>query len=314
MFRRARAGARVNSGAKACEHVARFGFANRRGVALLAAAFAAGLALACGGGADEQPEAAGEAPAAAAPAMEVANAGMITGKVNFQGTAPQAKRIDMSEEPTCADKHAQGAFTEEVVANPNGTLRHVFVYVKQGLPDQAFPVPAEGVTIDQNGCLYQPHVLGLQANQNLIIKNSDGLLHNINAKPTENRGFNISQPTTMESKRSFRTPEVMIPVECDVHGWMKAYIGVLSHPYFAVSGGDGSFTIKNLPPGDYVLEAWHERYGTQTMNVTVGPQETKDVQFTYNAGMAENAVVPLGRPLELHDHAGGHTAHGGAGS
>jgi uncharacterized protein (DUF2141 family) len=156
--------------------------------------------------------------------------------------------------------------------------------------------------LDQTGCEYVPHVLGVQTNQPITIRNSDGLLHNINASPSANRGFNMSQPTNMEGSRSFATQEVMIPVRCDVHGWMEAYIGVVDHPYFAVSGEDGSFTIENLPPGDYVVEAWHETLGTQTMNVTVGPNETGTADFAYEAAMAANAVVPLGEPLVLQMH------------
>jgi len=115
----------------------------------------------------------------------------------------------------------------------------------------------------------------------------------------------------MESTRSFPQPEVMIPVKCDVHGWMEAYIAVLPHPYFAVTGADGSFTIANLPAGPYVIETWHERYGTQTQNVTVAAQQTAQLSFTYNAAAAANAVVPLGEPIDLHDHATErHSAHG----
>ena len=261
--------------------------------------------LACGGDEAGDGEAASEAPAAeAGPAVQVANAATVRGQVQFQGTAPAGEPIDMSEEPTCAEKHTGGPVAETVVANQNGTLRNVFVYVKEGLPAQPHPAPAATVEIDQQGCVYRPHVLGVQTGQKLLIKNSDGLLHNINAKPSANRGFNISQPRNMESTRTFTTKEVMIPVECDVHGWMKAYIGVLDHPYFAVTGEDGSFSIGNLPPGTYVLEAWHEKYGTQTMSVTVGPDESKDANFTYNASMASGAVVPLGRPIDLHDHSG----------
>ena len=287
-------------------------------------AFGTGLAallalvpLGCGGGdgGGDEKGAAPEAPAAeSAPAVAVANPATIRGQVQFQGTPAQQAAIDMSEEPTCAAKHPGGAKTEAVVVNGNGTLRNVFVYVKQGLPaGQRHPAPSTPVTIDQQGCVYHPHVLGIQTGQQLTVKNSDGLLHNINAKPSTNRGFNISQPRDMESTRTFSAQEVMIPVECDVHGWMKAYIGVVDHPYFAVTGDDGTFEIANLPPGSYVLEAWHEQYGPQTINVTVGPNETKEAaNFTYDASAAQTAVVPLGRPIDLHDHGG--AAHAPAAS
>ena len=138
------------------------------------------------------------------------------------------------------------------------------------------------------------------AGQDITIKNSDGLLHNINATPAEQRGFNTSQPVAMETTRSFGTVEVMVPLRCDVHGWMNAYVGVLDHPYHSVSNGSGAFDLSTLPPGDYVIEAWHERYGTQTQNVTVSTGETAEVTFTFRASMAQNAVVPLGTPIDFH--------------
>lgn len=274
---------------------------------LRVAALAALVAAGCGGEqAQEQPAAEGVG-AAQAPVVDPATAAAVTGNVAFQGAAPEPRRIDMSEEPVCAEKHPQGPFTESVVVNANGTLKNVFVHVKEGLGALSFPAPQQPVTLDQNGCIYHPHVFGIQASQSLVIKNSDGILHNINARPSVNRGFNISQPTTMESTRTFAMPEVMVPVKCDVHGWMEAYVGVLPHPYFAVTGDDGSFTIPNLPPGQYVIEAWHERYGTQTQTVTVAARETGQISFTYSESMAAGAVVPLGEPIDLHDHAtGGH--------
>jgi hypothetical protein len=126
-------------------------------------------------------------------------------------------------------------------------------------------------------------VLGILVGQKLAIKNSDGILHNIKAKGTKNRPFNISQPTTMTSERTFTAPEVVVPLECNVHGWMHAWLGVLSHPFFAVSGTDGSFTIKGLPAGTYVIEAWHEKYGPQTATVTVTGSETKTADFNFAA-------------------------------
>jgi plastocyanin len=173
---------------------------------------------------------------------------------------------------------------ETVVVNPNGTLANVFVYVKSGLPANAkYPAPSTPVEIDQDGCQYRPHVLGVMAGQTLAIKNSDGILHNIKAKAVKNRPFNISQPTNMTSSRKFTAPEVMVALECNVHGWMRAWLGVLPHPFHAVSGGDGSFTIKAVPPGTYTIEAWHEKYGAQTASVTVAGTETKTADFTFAA-------------------------------
>lgn len=275
----------------------------------------AGLLVAgCGAGGDSGGEAArGEGAGAGAPAaaaIDPTTVGTITGRIAFEGTPPAGSPIDMSEEPTCAAKHPSGARTEEVVVDPSGGLRNVFVYIKEGLAGGPYP-PAQGSPVlDQDGCVYHPHVIGLRVGQNLTIRNSDGLLHNINAKPTTNRTFNISQPTSMETTRSFPMAEVMIPVACDVHGWMQAYIGVVDHPYFAVSGEDGAFRIENVPPGTYTVETWHERYGTQTVQVTVTAQQMTDVQVTYNEQMAANAVVPLGQPVHLHGHSAG--THAGA--
>jgi len=156
--------------------------------------------------------------------------------------------------------------------------------VKAGLTASAkYETPKTGVLIDQDGCHYRPHVLGIMVGQPLEIKNSDGILHNIKAKGVKNRPFNISQPTTMTSTRTFSAPEVMVPLECNVHGWMQAYLGVLPHPFYAVTGADGSFTIKGLPPGTYTIEAWHEKYGTQTATVTVAGTESKTQDFTFAA-------------------------------
>jgi plastocyanin len=145
------------------------------------------------------------------------------------------------------------------------------------------PAVATPVVLDQDGCRYHPHVFGVMVGQPLSIKNSDGIAHNIKAKGVKNRPFNISQPTAMTTPRTFTAAEVMVPVECNVHGWMKAYVGVLPHSFFAVSGTNGTFSIKGLPPGTYTIEAWHERYGVQTATVTVAGTATKTQDFTFAA-------------------------------
>ena len=209
----------------------------------------------------------------------------INGKIKFTGTKPTNPRIDMSEEAACKAKYPAAPTAETVVVNPNGTLANVFVYVKSGLPaGQTYPVPATPVIIDQGGCRYHPHVLGIMVGQNLEIQNSDPVLHNIKAKAAKNRPFNVSQPSAgMKTMRTFAAPEVMVALECNVHGWMNAYLGVLPHPFFAVSGTDGSFSIKGLPPGTYTIEAWHEKYGTQTATVTVAGAGPKTQDFTFAA-------------------------------
>jgi hypothetical protein len=254
------------------------------------------LAMGCGGGGEEAQTEGGPAEEAGY-TVPADSAATINGTITFTGTPPANEAIDMSEEPTCAEAH-EAPTKETVVVGANGELANVFVYVKEGLPDVDWGTPSEGVTIDQHGCHYVPHVMGIQTGQPLIIKNSDGILHNINTQPTANQGFNISQPVAMETERSFSAAEVMIPVKCDVHGWMEAFIGVQDHPYMAVSGADGSFSLANLPPGTYTIEAWHELYGTQTQSVTVSAQQTADISFTFSAETA--TAVPLGEPLVLH--------------
>lgn len=263
---------------------------------------AAGLLWACGGDAGDAPaEGGSEAAQQVESPVDESTAGDVAGVVSFTGSVPEMAQINMSDEPTCAEKYDTPP-TEETVIVADGRLQNVFVYVREGLEGLTFPTPSESVTIDQDGCRYIPHVTGVQVGQEVDFENSDGLLHNINATPEANRGFNVSQPVDMTTSRTFSTAEVMVPLRCDVHGWMSAYIGVLSHPYFAVTGEDGSFDLSTLPPGDYVIEAWHERYGTRTANVTVVTGETAEITFEFDA--AETAWVPLGEPLDPHDHRG----------
>jgi len=226
------------------------------------------------------------APATPTHSDEMQAGATITGKIKFTGARPTNPRIDMSEEVACKNKYPAPPTAETVVVNANGTLANVFVYVKAGLPAGAtYPAPATPVLLDQNGCRYHPHVFGIQVGQPLNIKNSDPVLHNIKAKAVKNRPFNVSQPnvTTTPTVRTFAQPEVMVSLECNVHGWMNAFLGVLPHPFYSVTGADGSFSIKGLPPGTYTIEAWHEKYGTQTATVTVTGTETKTSDLTFAA-------------------------------
>lgn len=286
----------------------------------LAASWIVALA-ACGGGGNggAGEDTGGEAGAAAggdapAPAVDPATAATIRGVVTYEGVSPTMTEIDMSEEPVCAEKYPTDRPMTEQVVSADGRLANAFVYVKEGLAGE-WPAPAEPASLDQVGCRYDPHILGLQAGQTLLITNSDAVLHNINTQPTANRGFNISQPQAgMESRREFSRAEVMIPVKCDVHGWMHAFLGVVDHPYHAVSLADGTFEIASLPPGTYTIEAWHEVYGTMSQEVTVGDSETAEVAFAYSADMA-SADVPMAEPLVLtHGPDDGHEAAHGAGN
>ena len=249
---------------------------NRRLFSVIGSVF---LLTVCSRGDDS---AARATPPARAVEDDVQGGATITGKIKFTGARPTNPRIDMSEEVACKNKYPAPPTAETVVVNPNGTLANVFVYVKAGLPGGAtYPTPATPVILDQSGCRYHPHVLGIMVGQNLEILNSDPVLHNIKAKATKNRPFNVSQPSAgMKTMRTFAQPEVMVSLECNVHGWMNAFLGVLPHPFYAVTGADGGFSIKGLPPGTYTIEAWHEKYGTQTATVTVaGAPKTQDFTF-----------------------------------
>jgi hypothetical protein len=210
----------------------------------------------------------------------------VSGVVHFTGAAPSNPKIDMSQESACQGKYTSPPTDPQYVVH-DGKLGNVFVYVDSGLPNGAKYAPSGSVEIDQSGCLYHPRVFGAVVGQDIVIKNDDNVLHNIKAVPKVNRGFNISQPSAgMTSKRSFSSPEVMVPLECNVHGWMHAWVGVLPHPFFATADSTGSFAIKNLPAGTYTIKAWHEKLGTQTQTVTVGAGETKTVDFTFSGPKA----------------------------
>jgi Carboxypeptidase regulatory-like domain len=222
-----------------------------------------------------------EEPAAATAPADDANAATITGKVAFTGDKPAMKNISMDATPACARAHSTPQKSQEVIVNDNGTLKNTFIWIKSGLPDKQWPAPA-AVKLEQKGCMYEPHVLGVMTSQDIEIVNGDPTNHNIHPLPKENREWNESQPPNGENKKkSFARQEVMIPVKCNVHPWMRAYIGVVGNPFFAVTGDDGTFTIKGLPPGTYTIEAWHEKYGTQDVQITVAPKESKTADFSF---------------------------------
>jgi plastocyanin len=244
---------------------------------VLVLGLAVGIAACGGSGSGES--AATPATAPTANPVDPATAATVTGHVTFTGTAPAAQPITMASDPRCTN---QGAVTETLVAGANGALQNVFVYVKDGLGNLTFPVPTAPVVLDQKGCQYRPHVFGVQVGQPIEILNSDATLHNIHAWPMTNQEFNVGQALQgLRHTHTFSTKEVMVPFKCDVHKWMNAYVGVLDHPFHAVTQPDGSFSLKGLPPGTYTLEAWHETLGTMTQSVTVGAKETKDVAFSF---------------------------------
>lgn len=237
--------------------------------------------LACGG----QPEAPATSETPTAPPVDAATAGRIAGKVVLEGDAPPAELIKMSADPSCmTEGHGEQPTQYFVVGEGNG-LENVFVYVQSGLGDRRFPAPAEPVRLDQQGCRYVPHVLGVQVGQPLEVSNSDDTLHNVHAVPMINTEYNVGQPLKgMKNVFTFTAAEIMVPVKCDVHGWMNAYVGVVDNPHFAVSANGGTFELNTLPPGTYEIAAWHEKLGTQTRTVTVTEQATTEVSFTFTVG------------------------------
>ncbi len=224
------------------------------------------------------------------------NEGTVTGKVAFNGTAPAPAPIDMNADAACASKNPNAVAETAVVKD--GKLKNVFVYIKDGttadgkkITSFAFAVPGDPVKLDQDGCHYTPHVLGIQAEQKFVVTNSDPTSHNVNVQGKSNPPWNMVQsPNGPPIEQKFPRAEVLIPLKCNQHPWMKAYVGVLNHPFYAVSAEDGSYTIKNLPPGKYTLVAWHERYGEKTMEVTLAAKGSATADFAYDATTASDTI------------------------
>jgi plastocyanin len=257
----------------------------RLGICLLVIGAYATAITGCGGNRNESAEA--PAPAASAPGgktVDPATAGEISGIVKLEGTPPKMKNISLAAEPSCAKIRTTPLTSEQVVTGPDGALANVVVYIQTGLEGYSFAVPATPVKIEQRGCQYIPHVVALQVGQKIDVINADQTTHNIHPIPMDNREWNESQsPGGAPIEKSFAHAEIAIPVKCNVHPWMKAYIAVLPHPYFQVTDKDGKFDLKNLPPGTYTIVAWHELYKTDPQTITIDPKETKTVNFTFKA-------------------------------
>lgn len=243
----------------------------------------AAAVTACGG-ADSSKSAQPASPKAAPDAKRVdaGTAGTITGKVLFEGTAPENPVIKMSSDPACSGGAEVRADSYVI---DNGGLENVFVYIKDGIGNKyIFDTPTTPVVIDQKGCHYVPHVVGLRTTQPLQIVNSDNTLHNIHGMPKTNPEFNQGQPIRgLKNDFTFNAPEVLIPLKCDVHSWMNAYVGVVDHPYFAVTAGGGKFELRGVPPGSYSVEAVHEKLGRVSLPVTLGEKDSKELTFTFKA-------------------------------
>jgi len=216
--------------------------------------------------------------------VDPATAATVTGTVRFTGHRPARQKIDISEDPACVKANPGGFYDESLIVGPSGAVANTFVYISKGLEGKNFPKPASVVVLDQKGCKFTPRILGTEPGQQLDVTNSDAVTHNVHPLAKFNREWNQSQgPGDPPVKRKFARQEIMMRVKCNIHNWMRAWIGVVDHPYFAVSGVDGSFRIPNLPPGDYTLHAWHETLGESEQSLHVGPNESKAVSFTFSS-------------------------------
>jgi plastocyanin len=251
----------------------------------LLATVAAVCALAgCGSDSSKSPKPSSPAAAPDAKKVDPKTAGTISGKVVLEGTPPKNPIIKMSSDPACVSAN-KGDFAAETYIVDKGGLENVFVYIKDGLGNKyIFDTPTEPVKLDQTGCHYVPHVLGVRTGQPLEIVNSDNTMHNVHGMPETNREFNFGQPVSgMKQDVTFTAPEVLIPFKCDVHSWMNAYIGVVDNPYFAVSGNGGTFELRTVPPGTYTVEAVHEKLGRQSQTVTLAANGKQTITFTFKA-------------------------------
>jgi plastocyanin len=222
-------------------------------------------------------------------ASGLAQAGSVTGTVTYEGKVPALKPIAMDADPNCAKKHTSPQPSDILVLGPGNTMANIMVRVVGGLPTgKTWPAPTTPAVMDQKGCHYEPHVFGIQVGQPFKILNSDGILHNVHALPKINKPFNKAMPATVtETTTKFDKDEGLFQIKCDVHPWMTAYAAVLTHPFYSVTSKDGKFTIQNLDPGTYQIEAWHEKLGTQKATVTVGASDTKTQDFKFSAPAAK---------------------------
>jgi plastocyanin len=211
-------------------------------------------------------------------------ASSVTGTVIFDGKVPALRPLAMDAEPVCMKMHGGKPVANEMLALGTGnSMGNIMVWVSKGVPaGKTYPAPKTPVVLDQHGCQYVPHVMGIMVGQPYRILNSDGILHNVHTLPKINSSFNRGQPATVkEVTTSFPKPEGMFQIKCDVHPWMSAYMGVFTHPFFSVTKTDGKYTISGLDAGTYEITAWHEKLGTQTASITVGANDAKTQNFKF---------------------------------
>jgi len=210
-------------------------------------------------------------------------AGTITGTVTYKGAVPKFREIKMDADPICLSKHGEKVYPQTLILGPNNEMGNVFVRIKDGIFDNPFPVPDEPIIMTQEGCMYDPHVIGIRAGQPLKILNPDGTLHNVHALSKINPEFNLAMPKfRRETTKTFGEAEFMFPIKCDVHPWMSGWISVMDHPFFAVTEVDGEFRLESVPSGKFTVEAWHEKLGTLTEDVLVSPGSLSEITFTFS--------------------------------
>jgi hypothetical protein len=227
------------------------------------------------------------APPAPTAVVDPSTAGSISGTVKLDGAPPVFKPINMSAEAACVQANPSAVVPPIVITGAHGALANVVVYVKSGLGSYRFDVPSTPVALDQKGCMYEPRILAVMTSQPFEVHNEDQTIHNVHPMPRVNRPWNKSEPIgDPPIEANFTKPELAIPIACNIHPWMRAYMFVFAHPYFAITPRTGDFELKGLPPGTYVIEAWQERFGTQDETVTLGPKESKTLDFVFHLSPA----------------------------
>ncbi len=236
-----------------------------------------------------------EYPAATSPTKQTASSApaagqsVISGQVFFNGVAPAPRVFNVASDKACSIGNNEQRISEGVIVNRDGALKNAFVYIRAGFDDITFTPPSTPVVLDQRGCRFVPHVLGIQVGQPLRIVNSDNTFHNVHALAKANKAFNLGMTVkTPEAQRVFGAPEVMVPIRCNVHPWMGAYLGVVGHPFFSVSDSAGFFELRNLPAGHFTLEAWHEEFGKFSQNIAIGVSENKSIDFTFRTTQVDS--------------------------
>jgi hypothetical protein len=216
--------------------------------------------------------------------VDPATAGTIRGKISFTGDKPAAQQVNMESDPLCRKASAgKKVFDDQVIVSSDGGLANAFVYIRTGLEGKKFETPVDEAVLDQHGCMFGPRVMGVMTRQAVIVRNGDPVEHNVHPTPKNNASWNEGmEPNGPDVKHKFAHAEVMIRVKCNVHAWMRSYIGVLDHPYFAVTGKDGSFTLRNVPPGRYMVGVWHEKFGEMEQAVIVDASGEQKLSLQYD--------------------------------